>query len=170
MISVPAGVTSVEKRAVRDAASSRRFRGVPDRGAMAAASPTSDQWPVRLDIIDIGGYQRDRSHLARAIVVSTASASAATRWTSNLELRAQEVQPHDRRPHGEEVKIQIAPRCLSNASSPWMSRRDLIAGLPRTIPMTSSEVMEAWSRPYSRSSAPSASSSSRRRRSFRATS
>ena len=86
MISVPAGVTSVEKRAVRDAAlKAGADEGVPDRRAHGRGDrrQRADQRPVgRDDHRHRRRHQRDRRHVAGLDRRSPpASASAATRST-----------------------------------------------------------------------------------------
>ena len=154
MISVPAGVTSVEKRAVRDAALKAGAREAylieePLAAAIGANVPISG--PSGNMIIDIGGgTQRDRGHRARRhrrlaqslrVGGNKFDESIATYIRKKYNLMIGERT-------AEEVKIQIGTALpLERELTMEVRGRDLIAGLPRTIPITSSEVMEAIEAP-----------------------
>ena len=149
MISVPAGVTSVEKRAVKDAALKAGAREAylieePLAAAIGANVPISgpvgehDHRHRRRD-------QRDRGHRARRDrrVDLAAGRREPVRRVDHL-VHPQEVQPDDRRAHGRgsEDHDRDGPparaRAVHGGSRARPHRR-----APRTIPITSSEVMEA---------------------------
>ena len=125
MISVPSGVTSVEKRAVRDAALKAGAKEAflieePLAAAIGANVPISG--PSGNLIIDIGGgTQRDRGDLARRhrrLALGARRRQPLRR--GDQQLRAQEVQRDDRRPHrrgGQDRRS--ARRCRSSASCTW---------------------------------------------------
>jgi rod shape-determining protein MreB len=153
MISVPAGVTSVEKRAVRDAALKAGAKDAylieePLAAAIGANVPISG--PSGAMVIDIGGGTSEIAVISLgSIVVSTSlrvggnkiDESIATYIRKKYNLMIGERT-------AEEVKIEIGTALpLDRELSMEVRGRDLIAGLPRTIPITSSEVMEAMEAP-----------------------
>jgi rod shape-determining protein MreB len=149
MISVPSGCTSVEKRAVRDAALKAGAREAylieePLAAAIGANVPISG--PSGNLIIDIGGGTTEIAVISLGgIVVSTSLRVAGNRFdeaiTSYIR-KKYNLMVGERT--AEEVKIQIGTALpLERELMVEVRGRDLIAGLPRTIPLTSSEVMEA---------------------------
>jgi rod shape-determining protein MreB len=153
MISVPAGVTSVEKRAVRDAAlkagaGEAYLIEEPMAAAIGAAVPISG--PSGAMIIDIGGGTSEIAVLSLgAIVVSTSlrvGGNKVDEAIASYVRKKYNLMIGDRT--AEEVKIAIGTALpLERELTMDVRGRDLIAGLPRTIPMTSSEVMEAMEPP-----------------------
>jgi len=149
MISVPAGVTSVEKRAVRDAALKAGAREAylieePLAAAIGANVPISG--PSGNMIIDIGGGTSEIAVIALGgIVVSHSLRVGGNRFDEAIATyirKKYNLMVGERT--AEEVKIQIGTALpLERELSMEVRGRDLIAGLPRTIPITSSEVMEA---------------------------
>jgi len=149
MISVPAGVTSVEKRAVKDAALKAGAREAhlieePLAAAIGANVPISG--PSGNMVIDIGGGTSEIAVIALGgIVVSTSLRVGGNRFdeaiTSYIR-KKYNLMIGERT--AEEVKITIGTALpLERELSMEVRGRDLIAGLPRTIAITSSEVMEA---------------------------
>ena len=153
MISVPAGVTSVEKRAVRDAAlkagaSEAYLIEEPMAAAIGANIPISGASGNM--IIDIGGGTSEVAVISLgSIVVSTSlrvGVNKIDEAISNYVRKKYNLMIGDRT--AEEVKIQIGTALpLEHELTIDVRGRDLIAGLPRTIPMSSSEVMEAMEPP-----------------------
>jgi rod shape-determining protein MreB len=149
MISVPAGVTSVEKRAVKDAALKAGAREAflieePLAAAIGANVPISG--PSGNMVIDIGGGTSEIAVIALGgIVVSTSLRVGGTRIDEAIASyirKKYNLMIGERT--AEEVKIEIGTALpLERELSMEVRGRDLIAGLPRTIPITSSEVMEA---------------------------
>ena len=149
MISVPAGVTSVEKRAVRDAALKAGAKEAflieePLAAAIGANVPISG--PSGNMIIDIGGGTSEIAVIALGgIVVSTSLRVGGTKFDEHIASyirKKYNLMIGERT--AEEVKINIGTALpLERELSMDVRGRDLIAGLPRTIPITSSEVMEA---------------------------
>ncbi|MEW5992639.1 MAG: rod shape-determining protein [Chloroflexota bacterium] len=149
MISVPAGVTSVEKRAVRDAALKAGAKEAflieePLAAAIGANVPISG--PSGNMVIDIGGGTSEIAVIALGgIVVSTSLRVGGTRFDEHIASyirKKYNLMIGERT--AEEVKIAIGTALpLERELSMEVRGRDLIAGLPRTIPITSSEVMEA---------------------------
>ena len=153
MISVPAGVTSVETRAVRDAALKAGAREAflieePLAAAIGANVPISG--PSGNLIIDIGGGTSEIAVIALGgIVVSNSLRAGGNRFDDAIASyirKKYNLMVGDRT--AEEVKIQIGTALpLERELQMEVRGRDLIAGLPRTIPITSSEVMEAIEMP-----------------------
>jgi rod shape-determining protein MreB and related proteins len=153
MISVPAGVTSVEKRAVRDAAlkagaGEAYLIEEPLAAAIGANVPISG--PSGSMVIDIGGGTSEVAVISLgSIVVSTSlrvGGNKIDEAISNYVRKKYNLMIGDRT--AEEVKIQIGTALpLERELTMDVRGRDLIAGLPRTIPMSSSEVMEAMEPP-----------------------
>ena len=153
MISVPAGVTSVEKRAVRDAALKAGAKEAylieePLAAAIGANVPISG--PSGNMIIDIGGGTSEIAVIALGgIVVSHSLRVGGNRFDEAIATyirKKYNLMVGERT--AEEVKIQIGTALpLERELTMEVRGRDLIAGLPRTIPITSSEVMEAIEAP-----------------------
>jgi rod shape-determining protein MreB and related proteins len=153
MISVPSGVTSVEKRAVRDAALKAGAREAylieePLAAAIGANVPISG--PSGNLIIDIGGGTSEIAVISLGgIVVSRSVRVGGNRFDesiTNYVRKKYNVMIGDRT--AEDVKIQIGTALpLERELHMEVRGRDLIAGLPRTVPLTSSEVMEALEQP-----------------------
>jgi rod shape-determining protein MreB len=153
MISVPSGVTSVEKRAVRDAALKAGAREAylieePLAAAIGANVPISG--PSGNMIIDIGGGTTEIAVIALGgIVVSASVRVGGNRFDeaiANYIRKKYNLMVGERT--AEDVKIQIgAALPLERELQMEVRGRDLIAGLPRTIPLTSAEVTEAMEQP-----------------------
>jgi len=153
MISVPAGVTSVEKRAVRDAAlkagaSQAYLIEEPLAAAIGASVPISG--PSGNMIIDIGGGTSEIAVISLgSIVVFHSLRVGGNRFDEAITTylrKKYNLMVGERT--AEEVKMQIGTAMpLDRELTMEVRGRDLIAGLPRTIPMTSSEAMEAMEAP-----------------------
>jgi rod shape-determining protein MreB len=149
MISVPAGVTSVEKRAVRDAALKAGAKDAylieePLAAAIGANVPISG--PSGNMIIDIGGGTSEIAVIALGgIVVFNSLRVGGNKFDEHITTyirKKYNLMIGERT--AEEVKISIGTALpLERELTMEVRGRDLIAGLPRTIPITSSEVMEA---------------------------
>ena len=153
MISVPSGVTSVEKRAVRDAALKAGAREAylieePLAAAIGANVPISG--PSGNLVIDIGGGTSEIAVISLGgIVVARSVRVGGNRFDeaiANYVRKKYNVMIGDHT--AEEVKMQIGTAMpLERELHMEVRGRDLIAGLPRTVPLTSSEVMEALEQP-----------------------
>jgi rod shape-determining protein MreB len=153
MISVPSGVTSVEKRAVRDAALKAGARDAflieePLAAAIGANIPISG--PSGNMIIDIGGGTTEIAVIALGGIVVKESVRVGGNRIDEA------IASYIRRKYNlmigertaEEVKIRIGSALpLSEPLQMDVKGRDLIAGLPRTIPLASGEVTEAIEQP-----------------------
>lgn len=153
MISVPVGVTSVESRAVRDAAiqaGSRVAYLVPEPLAAALGAGMPIHTPTGNMIVNIGGGVSEAAVLAvNGIVVWNSvrvggikfdeSIAAYIRRKYNLLIGDQTA---------EEIKIQIGSALpLEEELKMEVRGRDQVSGLPKTITITSGEVTEALVEP-----------------------
>ena len=143
MISVPAGVTSVEKRAVRDAALKAGAKDAflieePLAAAIGANVPISG--PSGNMIIDIGGGTSEIAVISLGgIVVFNSLRVGGNKFDEAIASyirKKYNLMIGERT--AEEVKIQIGTALpLERELTMEVRGRDLIAGLPRTIPITS---------------------------------
>jgi rod shape-determining protein MreB len=146
---VPSGVTSVEKRAVRDAAlkaGAREAYLIEEVKAAAIGANVPISGPSGNLVIDIGGGTSEIAVIALGgIVVSQSLRVGGNRFDEAIVSYVRKkynLMIGERT--AEEVKIAIGTALpLERDLSMEIRGRDLIAGLPRTIPLTSSEVMEA---------------------------
>lgn len=153
MISVPVGVTSVEGRAVDEAA--RQAGGkevylIPEPLAAAYGAGMPIGTPTGNMVVDIGGGASEAAVISMNEIVVADSVRIAgvrideaiisyVRKKYNLLIGA---------PTAEEIKIAIGSALpLQEELSMEVQGRDQIAGLPKTITVTSSEVTEAISEP-----------------------
>jgi rod shape-determining protein MreB len=149
MISVPSGVTSVEKRAVRDAAIKAGARDaflIEEPLAAAIGSNVPIAGPSGNMIVDIGGGTTEIAVIALGrIVVSDSLRIGGNRLDEAIAAyirRKYNLIIGDRM--AEEVKIRIgAAMPPADELTMEVKGRDTIAGLPRTVPLTSGEVAEA---------------------------
>ena len=149
MISVPAGVTSVEKRAVRDAALKAGAKDAylieePLAAAIGANVPISG--PSGNMIIDIGGGTSEIAVIALGgIVVSHSLRVGGNKFDEAIATyirKKYNLMIGERT--AEEVKMQIGTALpLERELTMEVRGRDLIAGLPRTITIGSNEITEA---------------------------
>ncbi|MGI6207313.1 MAG: rod shape-determining protein [Anaerolineae bacterium] len=153
MLTVPVGVTSVESRAVRDAALQAGAREAhliaePLAAALGAGMPIST--PSGNMVVDMGGGTAE----AAVISLNDIVVAGSVRVGGNMVDQA--IQAYIRRkynlnigePTAEEIKINIGS-ALPLEDNPTMEvkGRDQMAGLPRTIRVSSSEITEAMSEP-----------------------
>lgn len=149
MVSVPAGVTSTERRAVIEAAVHAGAKAAyvvkePVLAAIGAGIPINEA--AGHMIIDIGGGTTDVAVISLGgIVASTSVKVAGNRLDQAI---AEYIKKHYNLAIGdrtaEEVKIQIGSAVRLDEDEEMDVRgRDLLTGLPRTITISSSEVTSA---------------------------
>ena len=155
MISVPYGVTSVERRAVREAAleaGASRVHLIPEplAGAIGAGLPVGT--PSGNMVLDMGGGASEAAVVAMyGIVVANSvrvgglrmdeAIAAYVRRKYNLMIG---------QPTAEEIKIRIGSALpLEEEMHIEVQGRDQVAGLPHTITISSEEVTEALAEPLS---------------------
>ncbi|MCD5382049.1 MAG: rod shape-determining protein [Candidatus Pacebacteria bacterium] len=152
MVSVPAGVSSTEKRAVVEAAMKAGARNAfvvkePILAAIGAGLPIYE--PQGHMIVDIGGGTIDVAIISLGGIVDANSVKCAgnridasivdyVKKTHNLAIGEKTA---------EEVKIQIGSALpLEEELTMDIKGRDLISGLPRTVSVKTNEIVRAISR------------------------
>ncbi len=152
MISVPAGVTSTEKRAVVEAAAKAGARNAyvvkePILAAIGAGVPIYE--PQGHMIVDIGGGTIDVAVISLGGIVAANSVKCAgnridaaiidyIKKTRNLAIGEKTA---------EDIKIQIGSALpLEEELVMDIKGRDLLSGLPRTTELKTNEVVRAISR------------------------
>ena len=153
MLSVPYGVTSVEKRAVHEAAVSAGAREAyllpqPLLAALGAGLPIST--PAGNMIFSLGGGASEAAVLAmNGIVVADSVRMGGMRLDDaiiNYIRRKYSLVIGE--PTAESIKIQIGAAVdIGEELSMEIQGRDQVGGLPRTITVTTSEVVEAIHEP-----------------------
>ena len=153
MICVPAGVTGVERRAVRDAALNAGARRAwlisePLAAAIGAKIPVAD--PSGNMIIDIGGGTTEVAVISlNGIVVARSLRVGGNRFDEAIShhiRRKFNLRVGDRT--AEEVKIAIGTAMpLEEDLTMEVRGRDEVAGLPRTIQIGANEVSDAITEP-----------------------
>ncbi|MGB9775086.1 MAG: rod shape-determining protein [Anaerolineae bacterium] len=153
MISVPYGVTSVERRAVREAAldaGAGRAHLIPEPLAAAIGAGLPVDTPSGNMVVDLGGGASEAAVVAvNGIVVAHAvrvgglrldeAIIAYVRRKYNLIIG---------QPTAEEVKIRIGSALpLDPPLKMEVQGRDQVTGLPRIVTLSSDEVTEAINEP-----------------------
>jgi rod shape-determining protein MreB len=153
MICIPAGVTSVEMRAVRDAALAAGARTAflirePLAAAIGANIPVA--LPSGSMIVDIGGGTTEVAVISlNDIVVSTSVRVGGNKFDEAIAAyvkRKYNVMIGERT--AESIKIEIGAALPLEKPLTMQARgRDQVAGLPRTIEINSNEITEAIQEP-----------------------
>jgi len=155
VIAVPSGITEVEKRAVRDSAEHAGARDVflisePIAAAIGVGLPVDK--PAGNMIIDIGGGTTEIAVIALDGIVSDSSIRVA--GDEMDEAIVQYVKKTYNLLIGEQTAETIKMR-IGTASKPAkelsmeVKGRDLVAGIPKTLRLTSEEIREALAEPIS---------------------
>ncbi|NLV74371.1 MAG: rod shape-determining protein [Chloroflexi bacterium] len=153
MISVPVGVTSVESRAVRDAAmqaGSRIAHLIPEPLAAALGANLPIGTPTGNMIVNIGGGASEAAVISMYGIVVSSSVRVAGEKLDDA------IANYIRRKYNlmigentaEQIKIEIGSALpLDEELRLEVRGRDQVAGLPRTITITSTEVTDALAEP-----------------------
>jgi rod shape-determining protein MreB len=150
MVCIPAGVTSVEQRAVRDAAEQAGARRpahlVPEPLAAAIGARIPVGSPSGNMIVDIGGGRTEAAVISMyGIVVSESVRVAGDRMDDAIAgyiKRRHNLIIGDRT--AEEVKIAIGSALpLEEELTMEVRGRDQISGLPKTVVVSSQEATQA---------------------------
>jgi rod shape-determining protein MreB and related proteins len=153
MICIPAGVTSVERRAVKDAAMQAGAQEVylirePLAAAIGARVPVSD--PNGSLIIDIGGGTAEVAVIALNGIVESNSirvgGNKLDEYISNFIKRKYNLLIGDRTAEELKIKIGSALPCEEEMSMD-VRGRDQVAGMPRTITVHTNEIVESLAEP-----------------------
>ncbi len=155
VIAVPSGITEVEKRAVKDSATHAGAREVylieePMAAAIGVGLPVQEA--AGNMIIDIGGGTTEVALISLSGIVFSRSVRVAgdelDEAIAQYMKRAYNLMIGERT--AEEIKIKIGSAYkLEKEVSMEVKGRDLVAGLPKTITITSQEVREALMEPIS---------------------
>ncbi|HRJ73518.1 MAG TPA: rod shape-determining protein [Terrimicrobiaceae bacterium] len=155
VIAVPSGITEVEKRAVKDSATHAGAREVylieePMAAAIGVGLPVQDA--AGNMIIDIGGGTTEVALISLSGIVFSRSVRVAgdelDESLINYMKRAYNLMVGERT--AEEIKIKIGSAYkMEKETTMEVKGRDLVAGLPKTITISSQEVREALLEPIS---------------------
>jgi rod shape-determining protein MreB len=156
VICVPSGITGVEQRAVQDAAEYAGARKPvhiieePMAAAIGADMPVHE--PSGNMIVDIGGGTTEVAVISLGGIVTAQSVRVAGDELDEAVLQYVKKEFSlaigDRT--AEEIKIHMGSAWpLDDELTADIRGRDLISGLPRTIPLTTEQVREALSEPVS---------------------
>jgi len=153
LVCVPSGVTSVERRAVRQAALEAGAGEAytieePMAAAIGAGLPISN--PGGNMVVDIGGGTTDIAVISLDGIVLSKSLRIGGNKMDDVIIRhiktVYNLMIGDRT--AEEIKVKIGTAYPNERETTMEVRgRDLVAGLPRTIQVTSEEIREALSEP-----------------------
>jgi rod shape-determining protein MreB len=149
VVAVPSGITEVERRAVKDSAIRAGARdvlliGEPLAAAIGVGLPIDE--PAANMIVDIGGGTTEVAIISLAGIVYTKSIRVGGDEIDNAIInymkRAYNLLIGERT--AEEIKIRIGSAFPNGEKISMEVRgRDSVAGLPKTIKITSAEVREA---------------------------
>lgn len=153
VIAVPSGITEVEKRAVCESAAHAGARSVslieePLAAAIGVGLPVQDA--AGNMIVDIGGGTTEVAIISLGGIVFSRSVRVAgdelDEAIMNYMKRAYNLMIGERT--AEEIKIKIGSAYpMEKEGSMEVRGRDLVAGLPKTLTITSQEVREALMEP-----------------------
>lgn len=151
VIAIPSGITEVEKRAVKESATHAGARDVmlleePMAAAIGVGLPVEE--PAANMIVDIGGGTTEVAIISLAGVVYAKSIRVGGDELDvaiiNYMKRAYNLLIGERT--GEEIKLRIGSAAsLDEEMTLEVKGRDSVAGLPKTIQVTSQEIREALS-------------------------
>jgi rod shape-determining protein MreB len=153
VVSVPSGITEVEKRAVQESAQQAGAHEThlidePMAAAIGAGLPVTE--PGGQMIIDIGGGTTEVAVISLGGIVQCISERTAG------DKMDEAIVQHIKRKYNlligertaEDIKIKIGSAdILVEERTLEIKGRDLVAGLPRTITITSEEIREALAEP-----------------------
>ncbi|AGA58648.1 MAG: rod shape-determining protein [Thermobacillus sp.] len=149
MVCVPSGITAVEKRAVEDAtrqAGAREAYTIEEPFAAAIGADLPVWEPTGSMVVDIGGGTTEVAVISLGGIVTSRSIRVAgdemdeaiiqyIKRTYNLLIGERTA---------EQLKLDIGSALpLDHEQSVEIRGRDLVTGLPKTIPISSNEITEA---------------------------
>ena len=153
VIAVPSGITEVEKRAVKESAEQAGAREVhlmeePMAAAIGVGLPVQEA--AGNMIVDIGGGTTEVAIISLSGIVYARSVRVAgdelDEAIINYMKRAYNLMIGERT--AEEIKLRIGSAFpMGKEATMEVKGRDMVAGLPKTITLTSQEVREAMLEP-----------------------
>jgi len=153
MISIPVGVTSVESRAVHDAAvqaGAKEAYLIPEPLAAAYGAGLPIGTPTGNMVVDIGGGTTEAAVISMYDIVAFSSVRIGGNRTDEA------IMNYIRRKYNllvgeqtaEEIKIKIGSALpVEDEATMEVRGRDQVSGLPKTIEISSNEVTEAIAEP-----------------------
>lgn len=148
IVSVPAGITSTEKRAVIDATIQAGARAAyvvkePILAAIGAGIPINN--PCGNMIIDVGGGTSEVAVISLGGIVSFSSVRVGGDKLDRaiIEYLRKKYGIAIGERNAEDIKIKIGSAIFEEEVSMEVRGRDLVSGLPKTIQITSNEITEA---------------------------
>lgn len=153
MVCIPSGVTTVEKRAVLEAAmqaGARKTYLIEEPLAAALGAGLDIAEPCGAMVVDIGGGTTDVAVLSLGgIVVSESLRIGGDRFDESLvSFVKKEYKIMIGERTAEEMKVQIGTAFPNSRNETMEVRgRDLLSGLPKTVRITSEETREALAEP-----------------------
>jgi len=155
IIAVPSGITEVEKRAVKDSTTHAGAREVylieePMAAAIGVGLPVQE--PAGNMIVDIGGGTTEVALISLAGIVFSRSVRVGGDEMDEAIIqymkRVYNLMIGERT--AEQIKVSIGSAYpLPEETSMDVKGRDLVAGLPKTLTLTTEEVREALHEPIS---------------------
>jgi len=149
VIAIPSGITEVEKRAVKESATHAGARDVmlleePMAAAIGVGLPVEE--PAANMIVDIGGGTTEVAIISLAGVVYAKSIRVGGDELDaaiiNYMKRAYNLLIGERT--GEEIKLRVgSAAAMDDEMTLEVKGRDSVAGLPKTIQVSSQEIREA---------------------------
>jgi rod shape-determining protein MreB len=157
MISVPFGVTSVESRAVHEAAvaaggATRDVHLIPEPIAAAIGAGLPVNTPTGNMVLDLGGGTTEAAVVSmNGIVVANSVRVGGVRMDEAIvSYIRKKYSLAIGEPTAEEIKFRLGAAIpLDEENEMEIQGRDQVAGLPRTINIRSSEITEALQEPLS---------------------
>jgi len=153
VIAIPSGITEVEKRAVKDSAERAGAREVflieePIAAAIGVGLPIQE--PIGNMIIDIGGGTTEIAVISLCGTVFSKSIRIGGDEMNEAIIeylkKTYNLMVGERT--SEDIKIKIGSAYpLEEEMSVEVKGRDLVAGLPKTVTITSEEIRESLSEP-----------------------
>lgn len=152
LISVPAGVTSTEKRAVIEAAIKAGAKNAyvvkePILAAIGAGIPIHE--PMGRMVVDIGGGTIDVAVISLGGIVASTSVKCAgdrlDRAVMDYVKKQHNLAIGDKTAEELKIKIGAAVSVQEELSLP-VKGRDLVSGLPRTVELSTNDMVQAMNR------------------------
>lgn len=155
IIGIPSGITEVERRAVRESAERAGAREVylitePMAAAIGAGLPIQE--PAGNMVVDVGGGTTEVAVISLGGIVVFKSSRTAGDEMDNAIIQhiKREYSMFIGERSAEEIKIKIGSAFLMEAEETMeVKGQDLVAGLPKTMTITSEEIRKALEEPVS---------------------